>query len=323
MAVEARPRHDRDRPARGVEHDAVFAQVEFERAACRARSRQRVVRSVKGCDGCRRHAFGRLAKPVTDRLRLFIGQAGSRTHQAAHKAVATLMSAGIDDKFDRETGAVDRRLQRAKIVRQRLRQHRHDPVGEIDRVAAAQGFTVEGAARSDIPGDIGDRDNQAPTSGIGRVPIGFGPHRIIEIARVAAVDRDQRQRAQIGPARGTDRCGRFGLRNRRFRELIGNAKGGDRQPADHAGVVRRSEPIDDPRPRSSVTRPRQCLGDDQFAVGRRRHRAPRHGIRFCRGGRRALPSRLPRFFRRPRQHAPPRHQGGGRCPLRPRGRCAI
>ena len=48
--------------------------------------------------------------------------------------------------------------QRAEIVGDALRQHRHDAVGEIDRIAALQRLAVERRARPDIGGDVGDRD---------------------------------------------------------------------------------------------------------------------------------------------------------------------
>ena len=80
-----------------------------------------------------------------------------------------------------------------------LGQHRHDAVGEIDRVAALARGAVERVARAHVPGDVGDRDERMPAAGARR--IGLGPDRIVEIAGVGAVDGDQRHSAQIGRGR--------------------------------------------------------------------------------------------------------------------------
>ena len=96
-----------------------------------------------------------------------------------------------------------------------LRQHRHDAVGEIDRVAAPRRLAVEGAAR---------RSRRPPTSAIAttmcqppricRIRVGLGPDRVVEVARIAAVDRDQRHLAQIGAAGRRRRRAALGLGER-------------------------------------------------------------------------------------------------------------
>ena len=85
--------------------------------------------------------------------------------------------------------------QRAPVVGQRLGQHRHDAVGEIDRVAAPVGGAVERLVGPHVPGDVGDGDQQAPAAGMVRV--GLGEHRVVEVARILAVDGDQRRVAQV------------------------------------------------------------------------------------------------------------------------------
>ena len=106
----------------------------------------------------------------------------------------------VDAHLDRHAGAVLVRAQRAQVVRQRLRQHRDDAVGEIDRVAALAGCPVERVAGPHVPGDIGDRHQQPVAAGIGRVVVGRGPDRIVEIAGVLAVDGDEVDVAQVGAA---------------------------------------------------------------------------------------------------------------------------
>ncbi len=200
-------------------------------------------------------------------LDLFIGQPRGRAHERAHKAVAALAAGGVDHEIDGEAGAIDSRLQRAQLVRQGLGQHRHDAIGEIDRIAAPLGFAVERAAGPHIPGDVGDRDEEMPAAGIGRVGIGLGPYRIVEIAGVAAVDRDQGQVAQIGAPGRADRQRRLGLADRRRRKLGREVERGDRQEADRAGTVDGAQPLDDAHSRRAEARGRQRFGDDELALG--------------------------------------------------------
>ena len=54
-------------------------------------------------------------------------------------------------------------------------------------------------------GDVGDGDDQ-PVAGRS----GFGEDRVVEIARVGAVDGDQREGAQVFPPRRVGRAGGSG-----------------------------------------------------------------------------------------------------------------
>ena len=127
-----------------------------------------------------------------------------------------------------------------------------------------------------------------PAAAIGRVRIGFGPHRVVEIARVLAVDRDQREVAQIGAAvlgenRTGARAGRLGLGQRRRREFRRDVERGDRQPADRVRGAGRAEPFEDAGLLAEAAR-RLLLGDDQLAVGQPgRILRERRGTRSCRG----------------------------------------
>src|SRR5215472_2074364 len=100
------------------------------------------------------------------RLNLFIGEPRGRAHQPALEPVSSLAAAGIDPQMDGQAWTVDAGLERAEIVRQDLRQHRDDAVGEIDRVAAPQGFAVECRAGSYVPGDVGYRHDEMPATAI-------------------------------------------------------------------------------------------------------------------------------------------------------------
>ena len=76
--------------------------------------------------------------------------------------------------------------QRAEIVGNPLGQHRHDAIGEIDRVAADARFAVERRPGPHIGRDIGDGDDDLDAAFIGRIVVGLRPHRIVMIARIAA-----------------------------------------------------------------------------------------------------------------------------------------
>ena len=185
---------------------------------------------------------------------------------AALEAMPPLAARGVDPQVDREAGAVDAGLQRAQLVRQRLGQHRHDAVGKIDRIAAPLRLAVERAAGPHIPGDVGDRDDEMPAAAVLRVGIRLGPHRVVEIAGVAAVDRDQREIAQIGAPGRAHRQRRLGFGERGGGKFGRDVVGGDRQQADRAGVRGGTQPFEDAGSRRAEPARGELLGDDQFAV---------------------------------------------------------
>ena len=201
------------------------------------------------------------------RLHRIIGQPRRRAHDRPLEAVSPLLPGGIDPQLRGQAGPVGARHQRAQIVGQRLGQHRHDAVGEIDRVAAARRLAVERAAGGDVGADIGNGDDDVPAAGIGRIRIGLGPHRVVEIAGVAVVDRDQRELAQIGAAGriSEPRGGRLGQRG--GRELARNVECGDHHRADRAGRIGRAEAFDDAGALAEAAR-RQRLGDHQLVIAK-------------------------------------------------------
>jgi hypothetical protein len=83
--------------------------------------------------------------------------------------------------------------QRADIGAEHFGQHRHHAVGEVDRVAALARLAVDLAAGADVEADVGDRDDAREAA----LPVGLGPDRIVVVARVGRVDRDDRQVAQV------------------------------------------------------------------------------------------------------------------------------
>ncbi len=93
--------------------------------------------------------------------------------------------------------AVDAFAQRAEVVGDALGQHRHDAVGEIDRVAALQRLAVERRARADIGGDVGDGDGDDDAAGVLLVGVGLGVDGVVMVLGVGRVDGDQRQVAEV------------------------------------------------------------------------------------------------------------------------------
>ncbi len=137
---------------------------------------------------------------VADRVPdLGVGQALVRVHDRFVELRVRDVTGAVDLHVADETQPVDFRFQRADAVGQRLRQHRHDEAGEVDRRGALGGLFVERRSRAHVVRDVGDRDHQAEA-----FAIGLAIHRVVEILGVLAVDRDQWQLAQVDARRG--RC---------------------------------------------------------------------------------------------------------------------
>ena len=131
--------------------------------------------------------------------------------------------------------AIDAFLQRAHLRRQAFGQHRHHPIGEIDAVAAPPRLAVEARSGADVERHVGDRDDRLPPAVIGWVVIGCGPHRIVMVARIGRIDRDDRQMAEVFafvPQRQRRHTHRFLQRLRR--EHVGNPQLVDRDQREAA-----------------------------------------------------------------------------------------
>ena len=216
----------------------------------------------------------RLQQPVQFRarvavdggLRIGVGDVGGGAHHGAEEAVATFPPRGIDHHLHRHHRAVLPRFQGAEIGRQPFRQHRCDPVGEVDGDAAQLGIAVDGAVGADVPGDVGDGDGQAIAAGIVRVVIGHRVDRVIMVAGVGRVDGDQRHVPQVGPvARFRDR---HGLRRRTQRgggELARDLVGLQRQQGDGARVVEAADHLHHLAQAGSQRTTRQGLHQHQVA----------------------------------------------------------
>ena len=157
VAVEARPWRDAAHDALVVQHDTALRQVEIERAARGAGGEQGTKRRIQMCmPGVAR---------VVRLLQALVGKACGAAHQAAAEAMGGLSAVRVNVEFDEQTAAILVRAQAAPAVGQRLGQHRHDAVGEIDAVAAGARRVVERRSRADVMRDIGDRDDEAEAPG--------------------------------------------------------------------------------------------------------------------------------------------------------------
>jgi hypothetical protein len=79
---------------------------------------------------------------IDRRLRLGVMQFCGGPHQDAMKLVRAFTAVRADHHPHGKCGTALMRLERAEIVRNPLRQHRNDAVGEIGRVAARECLAV-------------------------------------------------------------------------------------------------------------------------------------------------------------------------------------
>ena len=117
-----------------------------------------------------------------------------------------LAPVGAEHHPHRERRPIFLRTQRAEIVRDALGQHRHDPVGEIDRVAALERLPVQRRAGPHVGRDVGDGDGDDEAAGVGGIGIGLGVDGVVVVLGVGRIDGDERQ-ARASP-RAAGRGGR-------------------------------------------------------------------------------------------------------------------
>jgi hypothetical protein len=117
-------------------------------------------------------------------------------HHRRIELVALEFALGRDHRVADHAQTVDVRVQRAQAVRQLLRQHRNHAAREVDRRGAIQRIGIERRARPHVVRHVGNRHDQTPalcTADLDRLAI----DGIVEVARILAIDRDQRNVAQV------------------------------------------------------------------------------------------------------------------------------
>ncbi len=164
------------------------------------------------------------------------------------KVCERLRPSGADDHAHGERGAILMGTQRAQIVGNTLRQHWHNAVREIDRIAAHQGLAVKRRAGRHIVRDVGDGDRDDEAALIGRVFIRLGMNRVVVVLGVGRIDGDQRQLPPILAVRHRRRLGGFRLAQGIAAEHARNIVGVDSDQADGLLAGQRAE-------RFSTTRP--------------------------------------------------------------------
>ena len=150
--------------------------------------------------------------------------------------------------------------QRADVGAEHFGQHRHDPVGEVDRVTADARIAVDRTAGADIVADIGNRDQRAEAP----LPVGLGPDRVVVITGIAGVNCHDRQMAQVFAVLGAKRQlgGDLGFFQRFGRKGEGNAVLVDRDQAERARREWIAEHADNLHPGARATSDR--LGQYQL-----------------------------------------------------------
>ena len=277
VAVVARRVADACHRAVVRKRDRAFRQLEIERAARLPRRPERAIDAVE----CGEHGPDRIREAVPAalcrRLHPFIGEPVGRAHERALEAPVAQRTARVDPEMRGEAGAIDPRPQRAEIGRQRLGQHRHHAVGEIGGIAALLRRPVQRAAGPDEMGHVGDGDHRAPASGIVGRGVGLGPHRIVEIAGVGAVDGHQRERAEVRPPVEARCLQPLGLGQCLVGEAQRQAVAVDRGQADRAGRIGVPQPLDHPRIRQAEAAALAGLPHHQLARTRAGGLARLHG----------------------------------------------
>ena len=99
----------------------------------------------------------------------------------------------VDDHRLRE--AVPALHEAADVARECVREHGHDPVGEVDRRAAQVGLLVEHPALAHVVGHVRDVDREA----VAPVLPALDPDRVVVVARRLGVDRDREPAPEVGP----------------------------------------------------------------------------------------------------------------------------
>src|SRR5580704_10536849 len=107
------------------------------------------------------------------------------------------MAIGGNDDAGGKRWAILVWAQRTKVVGNPLRQHWHDTVGKIDRIAAILRLAIERGAGARIGANIGDGDAQNKAAGIGRIGVALGVDRVVVILGIFGVDGNERDRAPI------------------------------------------------------------------------------------------------------------------------------
>ena len=172
-----------------------LGRVEVQRAALASRGVQDLVHVHQGQQAFEHRAD--LAPRFRTRLKQgrmgeVIGQPRGRAHDRRVEARALERATLADLHVGHEAEAIDMRLQRAELVGQRRRQHRHDPLREVHRGTTLPRVVIQRRAFAHVMTDVGDGHDQAEAAFDG-----LGINGVVKVLGIFAVDGDQRHRTQI------------------------------------------------------------------------------------------------------------------------------
>lgn len=147
MRVEAFGNDDLVHRAVGPELDLALRHVEFQRLAAIAAALHHGIGVPQRLQDRLQQRAGPVVRATVDcGLRLLVGELGGTLHHDAMESVARL-AAFLRERHPHSKGrAVDAFLQRAEVVGDAFRQHRHDTIREIDGVTTLQRLAVERCA---------------------------------------------------------------------------------------------------------------------------------------------------------------------------------
>ncbi len=206
VSIVASGRTDFGNLALGTEDDPGFLSFEIDRTAHMTRTQQHLVHGVKLLE-VRNHvavfatkAFGfSRFRLFQDRADLVVGQASVGVDDAFVEYVVSHLAGLGDGHLANHGQTINVRVQRAQAVGQLLRQHGHDSLGEVHRVAANLGFSIQRRADFHVARYVGHAQVKLPATGEQAqfARLGFAINRVVEIASVFAVDGHKRQVAQV------------------------------------------------------------------------------------------------------------------------------
>ena len=232
MRVVAGARQDLLDLAHRVADDVRFRRLEVDRAPLLAGLQQRaehVVQVQQVRHDARTAARFRTVRVAEDRGHFVVREARGRVHHGRIELVCRHFACACDDHVAHERQAVDGRVQRAQAVRQFFRQHRDDAAREVHGRRTLDRVAVERVVRLDVMADVGDCHEQAVALRAAD-PDGLAVHGVVEVARILAVDRDERDVAQV------DALAQVALAHF-VRQLARLLDGGGREDVRHAELA--------------------------------------------------------------------------------------
>ncbi len=168
-------------------------------------------------------------------------------HHGGVELVGLQLAIGGDQHIGHHAQAVHIRVQRAQAIGELLRQHGDHAARKVDAGRTVVGIDVDGIAVLHIVAYIGNRHQQAPALGAADFG-GFAVHGIVKVARILAVDGDQRDIGQVDAGLAVGQAylvGQLlGQRQALVRELMGHAIFAHRNLDFHAGVVDLAQHLD-------------------------------------------------------------------------------